>query len=135
MSSTASLASHPAPSDPPPTRGRPVVPWSWPAGARGLLAGCAIIAAMGLEVASRDVPSTSESIVGVPDLALDPNTAPPRALTALPHIGPALANRIIEARSERPFTSLDDIRDRVRGVGPVTLTRIAAYLRIEPKPG
>ena len=58
MSSAASPGSHPVQSDPPPPRGRSVVPWSWPAGARGLLAGWVILAALGLEIASRDVAST-----------------------------------------------------------------------------
>jgi type II secretory pathway component PulK len=105
------------------------VPWSWPAGARGLLASLAIVAALGLRFASRDVRSSLEPIAIAPELVLDPNTAPPRVLAALPNFGPALVNRLVEARAERPFSSLDDVRDRVRGVGPVTLARIAPHLR------
>jgi Helix-hairpin-helix motif len=90
-----------------------------------------IIAALGLAIASRDVRSPSEPIVVAPELVLDPNTAKPEALAALPHFGPTLARRLVEARAERPFASLDDVRDRVRGVGPVTLARIAPHLRIE----
>jgi hypothetical protein len=94
-----------------------------------LLAGLVIIAALGLAVASREVASAPGPIGGVPELVLDPNTTPPRVLAALPHVGPVLANRLVEARTERPFSSLEDIQARVRGIGPVTLARIAPYLR------
>ena len=65
---------------------------------------------------------------------LDPNTASPQALEALPHLGPTLARRIAEARADGPFRSLDDVRARVRGIGPVTLARIAPHLQIAPPP-
>jgi hypothetical protein len=71
----------------------------------------------------------------VPELVLDPNTAPVRVLATLPHFGPTLANRLVEARSEGPFHSLEEVSDRVRGLGPVTLAGIAPYLRIEPESG
>ena len=66
MSSTASSNSQPVAGDRPP-RLRRVVPWSWPAGARGLLAALAIIAALGLSFASRDVRSSLEPIAIVPN--------------------------------------------------------------------
>jgi competence protein ComEA len=128
MSSAASPSSQPIPGDRPP-RLRWVVPWTWPAGARGLLAGLAVIAALGLNFASRDVRSSSKLIAIAPKLVLDPNTAKPEALAGLPNFGPVLVNRLVQARTERPFSSLDDVRDRVRGVGPVTLARIAPHLR------
>jgi hypothetical protein len=127
----ASLDTHPIESNPPLERRSSVVPWSWPAGARILLASLAMAVAWGLSSASRDVRRSSEPIAGPPELVLDPNTAPPQALAALPHIGPALASRLVEARTDRPFSSLDDLRDRVRGVGPVTLARIAPYLKVD----
>jgi hypothetical protein len=100
-----------------------------------LLASLVIAAALGLGFASRDVPTSSRPVVIAPDLVLDVNHAPPEGLMVLPHVGPALAKRVVEARAQRPFSSFDDLRDRVRGIGPVTLARIAPYLRIKSEPG
>lgn len=69
-----------------------------------------------------------------PKLILDPNTAPPELLMALPGLGPGLIRNWVEARDERPFETLDDIERRVRGIGPATLNRIAPYLQIGKSP-
>jgi competence protein ComEA len=126
----ASLNTQPIPDGPPPERRSLVVPWCWPAGARVLLAVLAITAGLGLRQASQDVPSLPPTDLA-PHLLLDVNEAPPRVLAALPHVGPALTRRLVEARIERPFVSLNDIGDRVHGVGPVTLARLAPYLDFE----
>jgi competence protein ComEA len=60
-------------------------------------------------------------------LRIDPNTAPLPVLETLPRIGPAMAQRIAEAR---PFASLDDLDRRVRGIGPATRTALAPHLRL-----
>ena len=73
-------------------------------------------------------------MIAASELKLDPNTATPEALASLPQIGPTLARRIAEARADGPFRSPDDIRARVRGIGPATLARIEPYLRIEAVP-
>jgi competence protein ComEA len=99
-----------------------------------LLACLVLVAGLSLALAGRAVRATSEPVAKVPDLVLDVNGAPLRALAALPHLGPTLARRLHEARTERPFSSLDEIRARVRGVGPVTLARIAPHLQIGNKP-
>ena len=44
------------------------------------------------------------------------NTATAAELDTLPGIGPALADAIMQARAEHPFTTVDDLR-RVRGIG------------------
>ena len=109
------------------------VTWPWPVGAWGVLAGAVILAAMGLAVASLfDQPSSGEAVAVVPELTVDPNTAPARVLTALPRIGPTLVREWVAARNARPFSSLEDVQRRVRGLGPVTLAQIAPYLRFEP---
>jgi len=52
--------------------------------------------------------------------AIDINTAPAEELDKITGIGPALSQRIMEAR---PFSSLDDLL-RVKGIGPATLEKI-----------
>jgi hypothetical protein len=93
------------------------------------------VAALGLWAVSPEVPETARLVGKGPELVLDVNQAPREALAALPHFGPTLVSRLVDARSERPFSSLEDLGDRVRGIGPVTLARIAPHVRIEPAPG
>ena len=50
--------------------------------------------------------------VVMPPLIVDPNTAPPAVLNALPKLGPAMIRRIVAAREEAPFRSLDDLDAR-----------------------
>lgn len=98
-----------------------------------MLAVVAISAAIGLMVGRRERPrpTSAKPALEASELKLDPNTATAEALTALPHIGPTLARRIVEARSDGTFRSPEDIRARVRGIGPATLARIQPYLRID----
>lgn len=58
---------------------------------------------------------------------LNPNTASLAQLQTLPGVGPALSERIIEARNERPFRNLDDL-DRVKGIGPAKLEKLRNHL-------
>lgn len=51
------------------------------------------------------------------------NRATQQELEALPGVGPTLAARIIKARQQQPFTSLEDL-DRVPGIGPKVLERL-----------
>jgi competence ComEA-like helix-hairpin-helix protein len=60
---------------------------------------------------------------------VDLNTADEATLQTLPGVGPALARRILEARKERPFRSVDDLT-RVRGIGPATLRRLRGRVRV-----
>ena len=53
------------------------------------------------------------------------STAPADSLQLLPGIGPVLAARVVGARSgKRPFTSWDDLRLRVSGIGEKTVGRL-----------
>jgi hypothetical protein len=104
----------------------------WPTGPRCVLAALAIAAALLLAWGSRAVnPSAGDSIVAAPRLRLDPNTAPEQVLGALPEVGPTMVRRFVSARNERPITSPSDLRNRVPGVGPATLDRLAPYLRFD----
>ncbi len=61
---------------------------------------------------------------------VDPNRAGEAELQTLPGIGPALARRILESRrKEGPFRGPEDLL-RVRGIGPATLERIRARVRV-----
>lgn len=60
---------------------------------------------------------------------IDVNRADEAALQRLPGIGPALARRIVEARAERPFRSVEDLA-RVRGIGPATVARLGDLVTV-----
>lgn len=64
-----------------------------------------------------------------PDGLVDVNRADAEALQELPGIGPALAGRIIDARAQGPFRSVDDLV-RVRGIGPATVERLRGRVRV-----
>lgn len=111
---------------------REAVAWPWPVGARVVLAGAVIIVVVVPSVAGLFNRSLSGGAFGVvPELVVDPNRAPERVLAALPHVGPSLVRELVSARDDRPFSSLEDAQDRVRGLGPATLARLAPYLQIE----
>jgi competence protein ComEA len=74
---------------------------------------------------------------GAPELMtrVDPNRADFATLAALPVIGPAMAQRIIDDREaflrdhpgQTPYSKLEDL-DRIPGVGPATLKTLELYL-------
>ena len=103
--------------------------WGWNVPARVLLALVHCAAALALLWSS----SAGRGTAVDPTLSVDANSAPAEVLNALPRIGPVLAGRMVAARRERPFASLDDLDARVRGVGPVTAATIRPFLRF-PEP-
>jgi competence protein ComEA len=65
-----------------------------------------------------------------PGQTLDINTASEAELTQLPGVGPSLAARIVEYRTENgPFQSVDDLQN-VSGIGPSKFDKMVAYLRL-----
>src|SRR5579875_3280839 len=121
MSSKAGRVQSPITNDVRLARHEPVLPWLWPEGARVLLAIVAILAAIGLALGRRGLTRGSAPGVVFSDLKVDPSTATREVLAALPHVGPALARRIVAAQADGPFRSPADLRARVRGIGPATL--------------
>ena len=56
-------------------------------------------------------------------------------LRALPGIGPTRAERLVRARSERAFASIEEI-ERVPGIGPVLRSRLSSWLCVRvPRTG
>lgn len=105
----------------------------WPLRVRLLLIVVTMTGAVGLRTASLRLGRENRGpFRAAPVLMLDPNSAPPEVLEALPHVGGALVKKIVEQREIRPFQSLGDLRHRVRGLGPATLARLAPHLRIGP---
>jgi len=67
-----------------------------------------------------------------PRAPLDLNRATPRELERLPGIGPTRAAAIVDdRRAHGPFDTVDALA-RVRGVGPVTVARIAERVTVSP---
>lgn len=64
---------------------------------------------------------------------IDINSATAAELELLPHVGPSLARKIVEARSQRGgvFRAPEDLL-QVRGVGQKTLTKLRPFLRFGP---
>jgi competence protein ComEA len=101
--------------------------WGWTDPARRLSAGIVLTLALALAWTSRHTGRGAPP--PDPTLVIDPNSAPPAVLLALPKLGPVLVGRIVAERERQPFESLDDIDARVRGIGPATITSIRPYVR------
>lgn len=63
---------------------------------------------------------------GVRAAGVDANTATRAELEQIAGIGPSVAARILDARSERPFADWSDLIARVRGVGEGSATKFSA---------
>jgi competence protein ComEA len=68
-----------------------------------------------------------------PGAKIDLNTASRDELQKLPGVGPTLSARIVEARHERPFRSVDELR-RVKGIGVKTLERVRPHVFVGEPP-
>jgi competence protein ComEA len=64
-------------------------------------------------------------------LPLDLNRASAQDLEALPGVGPALAQRIIDYRKAHgPFKNIEDLQEKVLGFGPKNLEHLKPYIVI-----
>lgn len=64
---------------------------------------------------------------------VDPNTAPRALLENLPGVGPGRAAAIEQAREQAPFEAIRAL-DRVPGIGPRTLEKLAPFLEVDSQP-
>ena len=96
------------------------------------------------EVAPGNTPASSPTadaksgVVGVPASSgsagalVNINTASAAQLEALPKVGPAIALRIIEYRTQHgPFATLEALMN-VKGIGPSTFEALRAFITITP---
>lgn len=64
-----------------------------------------------------------------PAAKVDLNRATAEQLRTIPGVGPTMTTRILDARREKPFRAVDDLR-RVKGVGPKTLEKLRPYVEV-----
>jgi competence protein ComEA len=62
---------------------------------------------------------------------VDVNRATADELQSLPGVGPKLAQRIIDERMKKPFTTIEDLR-RVSGIGVKTLEKLRPCVTVTP---
>ncbi len=96
-----------------------------------------LIDGQAVRVPSRDDPASASSSGapgtgtggGGPSGPLDLNRATAAELDTLPGIGPVTAAKIVAAREERPFSSVDDLRTR-KILGAATLAKIRELVAV-----
>jgi competence protein ComEA len=95
----------------------------------GILSACLVLfAAAPGRAAQPPAPAGSSSAKAAPSAPVDVNTASAADLQAVPGIGKALAQRIVEFREKNgPFSDVDDLV-KVRGIGEKSIERLKPYL-------
>ncbi len=83
----------------------------------------------GIAPLATTVAPTATLVMG---LLVNINTATAAELEALPHIGPAMAQRIVDYREAHgPFETLEALQN-VSGVGPTIFAQVRPYITLEP---
>jgi competence protein ComEA len=67
-----------------------------------------------------------------PTEPVDINSASLGELEKLPGIGPKMAQRIVDERARKPFSSVEELR-RVSGIGAKTLEKLRPYVAVKAK--
>ena len=60
------------------------------------------------------------------------NEASISQLKLLPHVGDAMAQRIIDARQKQPFNKLDDLL-KIKGIGKTSIKKLEPYIAFSGK--
>lgn len=71
---------------------------------------------------SVDIPVIKETTTNI-------NSATPEELDKLPGIGPAIANRIVEYRQNKPFSNIEEIMN-VKGIGEKKFAEIKDVITV-----
>ena len=100
-------------------------------GVRGIGEGTLAQVAPFLAVPTDPSVPTSKSTTPPPITRIDLNRATAAELEDLPGIGPAIAARILEERSRKPFRTVADLV-RVKGIGPKNLERLRERVTVSP---
>lgn len=82
------------------------------------------------EIIEGQMPASQRLLFGV---KVNLNTASKEDLEALPGIGPSVAQKIIEDRTQNgPFSSIEEL-DRVKGIGPKTIEALRGFISVGDK--
>ncbi|HUT76153.1 MAG TPA: helix-hairpin-helix domain-containing protein [Polyangia bacterium] len=76
-----------------------------------------------LGASADETPASNQGVVNI-------NTATTSELAYLPGIGPAMAEKIVQARSNKPFTRDDGIT-RIKGIGRKTFAKMRPFVTLE----
>lgn len=79
-----------------------------------------------------ELAGATDGQAGPPAAPVDLNTAARDELMRLPGIGETIANRIIEAREDGPYTRPEDL-SRVPGIGVKTIEKLRDFLTFAPR--
>lgn len=92
---------------------------------------CVTLGALARSLGHQTIVTSGPPRTALPDGRIDLNSANAAELEALPRIGPALAERIMEHRERfGGFRRIEDL-DRVQGIGERTIELLRPFVRID----